>query len=110
MNKIEHVKEDVEVNLEEINKLVDKVKIEKQSLKVKVKGLEEDLVESKAKLENVSCLKPVVEIKSEFAPIMPNDVKVYVPPFKRNHNEDNANFSKMGPLLEPSNHIGSSLV
>ena len=41
------------VNLEQTSKLVDEIKIENQSLKVKVKGLEEDLVESKAKLAKV---------------------------------------------------------
>ena len=45
LNEIEHVKEDLEVNFEETNKLVDEIKIENKFLKVKVKGLEEDLVE-----------------------------------------------------------------
>ena len=53
LNEIEHVKDNFGVNLEETNKLVDEVNIENQSLNVKVKGLKEDLVESKAKQEKV---------------------------------------------------------
>ena len=53
LNEIEHVKDNFRVNLEETNKLVDEVNIENQSLNVKVKGLKEDLVESKAKQEKV---------------------------------------------------------
>jgi len=94
LNESEHVKEDLGVNLEDTNKFVDEIKIENQSLKVKVKGLEEDLVESKAKLENVSNPKHVVEPEYESTPIKLKDVKVYVPPFKRNHNEEKANFSR----------------
>ena len=94
MNEIEHVKEHFRVNLEETNKLVDEINIENQSLKVKVKGLEEDLVESKAKLEKVSSLKPVIEPKSESTLIKPTDFKVYVPPFKRNHNEEKDHFTR----------------
>ena len=92
--KIEHAKEDLWVNLIETNKLIDEVKIENQSLKVKVDGLEDDLVKFKAKLENVSNLKSVVEPKYKSTLIKPKDVKVYVPPFKRNHNEENDNFSR----------------
>ena len=91
MNEIEHVKEDFGVNLEETNKLVDEINIENQS---KVKGLEEDLVESKAKLERVSSLKPVIEPKYESTLIKPTDFKVYVPPFKRNHNEEKDHFTR----------------
>ena len=92
--KIEHAKEDLWVNLIETNKLIDEVKIENQSLKVKVEGLEDDLVKFKAKLENVSNLKSVVEPKYKSTLIKPKDVKVYVPPFKRNHNEEKDNFSR----------------
>ena len=44
--------------------------------------IEEDLVESKAKLERVSSLKPVVEPESKYALIKPKDDNVYVPFFK----------------------------
>ena len=49
LNEIEHVREDLTVNLIKTKKLVNELKIENQSLKIKAKGLEDDLVESKAK-------------------------------------------------------------
>ena len=64
------------------------------SFNVKLKGLEEDLVESKVTLEKVSILKLIVEPKSESALIKPTNVKVYVPAFKRNHVEEKAYFSR----------------
>ena len=75
-----------------MKKKIKNKKIAKKSIE-KLNEIEEDLVESKAKLENVSSLKFVIEPKSKSTPIKPKDVKVYVPPFKRNHNEENANFS-----------------
>ena len=42
----------------------------------------------------MSSLKLVVEPKSEFSNIKCKDVKVYVPPLKRNHNEENATFAR----------------
>ena len=58
----------------------------------KNKSLEQELVESKVKLEKLSSIKPIVvsELVSELP--KPNDDKVYIPPFKRNHKE-NANFA-----------------
>jgi len=94
LNEIEHVKEDLGVNLEKTNKLVDEIKTENQSLKVKVKGLEEDLVESKDKLEKFSSAMPVLEPEFESAPIELKDDKVHVPPLKRNHKE-NVNFARL---------------
>ena len=94
LNEIEHVKEELGLNLEKTNKLVDEIKTENQSLKVKVKGLEEDLVKSKDKLEKFSSAKLVLEPEFESVPIEPKDHKVHVPPLKRNHKE-NVNFAKL---------------
>ena len=58
----------------------------------KNKSLEQELVESKVKLEKFSSIKPVVVSELIFELPKPNDDKVYIPPFKRNHKE-NANFA-----------------
>ena len=58
----------------------------------KNKSLEQELVESKVKLEKLSSIKPVVVSELIFELPKPNDDKVYIPPFKRNHKE-NANFA-----------------
>ena len=47
------------------------------------------------KLNKKKC-KPVVEPKSKSTLIKPTDVKVYVPHFKRNRNEEKAYFSRKG--------------
>ena len=57
--------------------------------------IKEDLVDSKAKLEWMSSLKPIIELESKYALIKPKDDNVYVPFFKRNHNKERANFSRI---------------
>ena len=49
--------------------------------------MEQKLVESEAKLENLSNGKLAVDNRSVFVSIKPNDEKVYIPPFKRNYKE-----------------------
>ena len=52
-----------------------------------MKSLEQKLVESEAKLENLSNGKLAVDNRSFFVSIKPKDEKVYIPPFKRNYKE-----------------------
>ena len=53
-----------------------------------MKSLEQKLVESKAKLENLSNTKIAINNRSIFVsiPVKPKD-KIYIPPFKRNQKE-----------------------
>ena len=60
----------------------------------KMKSLEQELVESKAKIETLSNTKLVVDEKSVFVSLMPRADKIYIPPFKRNHKE-NAYFARL---------------
>ena len=52
-----------------------------------MKNLEQELVESKAKIENSTCTKSAVNNKSVFVSLKPKTEKVYIPPFKRNNTE-----------------------
>ena len=52
-----------------------------------MKSLEQELVESKAKIENLTSTKLVVDNKSVFVSLKPKTEKVYIPPFKRNNKE-----------------------
>ena len=52
-----------------------------------MKSLEQELVESKAKIENLTSTKPVVDNKSVSVSLKPKTEKVYIPHFKRNNKE-----------------------
>ena len=52
-----------------------------------MKSLEQELVESKAKIENLTCIKSVVDNRSVFVSLKPKTKKVYIPHFKRNNKE-----------------------
>ena len=60
-----------------------------------MKSLEQKLVESEAKLENLSNTKIAINNRSIFVsiPVKPKD-KIYIPPFKRNQKEK-AYFAKL---------------
>ena len=60
----------------------------------KMKGLEQELVESKAEIENLTNTKPAVDNRSVFVSLKPKIEKVYIPPFKRN-NKENAYFARL---------------
>ena len=60
----------------------------------KMKSLEQELVESKAKIENLTTTKPVVDNRSVSVSLKPKTEKVYIPPFKRN-NAENAYFARL---------------
>ena len=60
----------------------------------KMKCLEQELVESKAKIENLTSTKLVVNNKSVSISLKPKTEKVYIPLFKRN-NKENVYFAKL---------------
>ena len=59
-----------------------------------MKSLEQELVESKAKIESLTSTKPVVNNKSVSISLKPKTEKVYIPPFKRN-NKEKAYFARL---------------
>ena len=52
-----------------------------------MKSLEQELVESKAKIENLTSTKLAVDNRSVSVSLKPKTEKVYIPPFKRNNKE-----------------------
>ena len=60
----------------------------------KMKSLEQELVESKAKIENLTSTKPAIDNKSVYVSLKPKTEKVYIPPFKRN-NKEKAYFARL---------------
>ena len=52
-----------------------------------MKSLEQELVESKAKIENLTSTKHVVDNRSVSVFFKPKTEKVYISPFKRNNKE-----------------------
>ena len=59
-----------------------------------MKSLEQELVESKAKIENLTCAKFAVDNRSVSVSLKPKTEKVYIPLFKRN-NKENAYFARL---------------
>ena len=59
-----------------------------------MKSLEQELVESKAKIENLTSTKPAVDNRSVSISLKPKTEKVYIPHFKRN-NKENAYFARL---------------
>ena len=59
-----------------------------------MKSLEQELVESKAKIENLTSTKPAVDNRSVSVSLKPKIEKVYIPPFKRN-NKEKAYYAKL---------------
>ena len=59
-----------------------------------MKSLEQELVESKAKIENLTCTKSAVDNRSVSVSLKPKTEKVYIPPFKRN-NKEKAYFARL---------------
>ena len=52
-----------------------------------MKSLEQELDESKAKIENLTCTKPAIDNRSVYVSLKLKIEKVYIPPFKRNNKE-----------------------
>ena len=87
-------KEELIVRLDEFNKKNEFLRNQISSQDEKIKSLEQELVESKAKIENLTSTKPVVDNRSVFVSLKPKTEKVYIPPFKRN-NKEKAYFARL---------------
>ena len=87
-------KEELVVRLDESNKKNEFLRNQISSQDEKMKSLEQELVESKVKIENLTNTKPTVDNRSVFASLKPKIEKVYMPPFKRN-NKENAYFARL---------------
>ena len=75
------------VKLDESNKKNEFLRNQISFQDEKMKSLEQELVESKAKIENLTSTKPVVDNRSVSVSLKPKTEKVYIPPFKRNNKE-----------------------
>ena len=80
--------------LDESNKKNEFFRNQISSQDEKMKSLEQELVESKAKIENLTCTKSVVDNRSVSVSLKPKTEKVYIPHFKRN-NKENAYFARL---------------
>ena len=87
-------KEELVVRLDESNTKNEFLRNQISSQDEKMKNLEQELVESKSKIENLTSTKLVVENRSISVSLKPKTEKVYIPPFKRN-NKENAYFAKL---------------
>ena len=79
-------KEEMFVRLDESNKKNDFLRNQISSQDEKIKSLEQELVESKVKIEILTSTKPAVDNKSVFVSLKPKTEKVYIPHFKRDIN------------------------
>ena len=80
-------KEKLVVRLDESNKKNEFLRNQISSQDEKMKSLEQELVEFKTKIENLTSTKPTVDNKSVFISLKPKTEKVYIPHFKRNNKE-----------------------
>ena len=87
-------KEELVIRLDESNKMNEFLRNQISSQDEKMKSLEQELVESKAKIENLTSTKPTVDNKSVSISLKPKTEKVYIPPFKRN-NKEKAYFARL---------------
>ena len=69
------------VRLDESNKKNKFLRNQISSKDEKMKSLEQELVESKAKIENLTCSKFAVDNRSVSVSLKPKTEKVYIPPF-----------------------------
>ena len=75
------------VRLDESNKKNEFLRNQISFQDEKMKNLEQELVEYKAKIENLTSIKPVVDNRSVSVSLKPKTKKVYIPHFKRNNKE-----------------------
>ena len=82
-------KEELIVKLDESNKKNEFFRNQISSQDEKMKSLEQELAESKSKLEKLSSTKLAFDNRfvSVSIPIKPKDENVYISPFKKNHKE-----------------------
>ena len=82
------------IRLDKSNKKNEFLRNQISSQDEKMKSLEHELIESKAKIENLTSTKPAVDNRSVFVSLKPKTEKVYIPPFKRN-NKEKAYFARL---------------
>ena len=87
-------KEELVVRLEESNKNNEFMRNQISSQDEKMKSLEQELVESKTKIENLTSTKPVVNNRSVSISLKPKTEKFYISLFKRN-NKESAYFARL---------------
>ena len=75
------------MRLDESNKKNEFLRNQISSQDEKMKNLEQELVESKAKTENLTSTNPTVNNKSVSVSLKLKTEKVYIPPFRRNNKE-----------------------
>ena len=80
-------KEEFVVRLNESNKKNEFLRNQISSQYEKMKSLEQELVESKTKIENLTFTKPDDDNRSVSISLKPKAEKVYIPPFTRNNKE-----------------------
>ena len=80
-------KKELVVRLDESNRKNEFLRNQITSQDEKMKSLEHELVESKAKIENLTSTKPAVDNKNVSISLKPKTEKVYIPHFKRNNKE-----------------------
>ena len=80
-------KEELVLRLDEYNKKNEFLRNQISSQDEKMKSLEQELVESKAKTKNLTSTKLVVDNRSVSVSLKPKTEKVYIPHFKRNNKE-----------------------
>ena len=79
--------EELIVRLDESNKKNEFLRNQISSQDEKMKSLEQELVESKAKIEDLTSTKPAVENRSISVSLKPKTEKFYITPFKKNNKE-----------------------
>ena len=87
-------KKDLIVRLDESNKKNEFLRNQISSQDEKMKSLEQELVESKTKTENLTSTNPTVDNKSVSVSLKPKTEKAYIPPFKKN-NKEKAYFARL---------------
>ena len=80
-------KEELVVRLDESNKKNEFLRNQISSQDEKMKSLVQELVESKVKIENLTCTKSAVDNRSVSVSLKTKIEKVYIPHFKRNNKE-----------------------
>ena len=80
-------KEELVVRLDESNEKNEFLRNKISSQDEKMKSLEQELVESKTKIENLTSTKPAVDNRGVSISLKPKAEKVYIPHFKRNNKE-----------------------
>ena len=88
-------KEEFVVRLDESNKNDEFLRNQISSQDEKMKNLEQELVKTKAKIENLTSTKPAIDNRSVSVSLKPKTEKVCIPHFKMNNKEKKAYFARL---------------